>query len=86
MAKMSEGPSITDVRPRPCCMCGATVQIRSSTTSHSEAPEMLQPPAGAWIGFIRGDHAPEMIVVCSARQVAARRRAGSAPLRLDGQA
>lgn len=57
---------IDSSRPRPCCMCGATVEVRSSTTPNPEAPEMVQLPEGAWIGFVRGDeYGPEMIVVCS---------------------
>ena len=59
------GPSRIDRRKRPCCMCARDVVLLSSTTKNPEASEMLQPPEGAWIGFVRGDHAPEMIVVCS---------------------
>lgn len=59
------GPSRIDRRVRPCCICGKDVVLLSSTTRNPQAPEMLQPPAGAWIGFVRGDHAPEMVVVCS---------------------
>lgn len=63
---MKEKPlARVDYRPRPCCMCGKDVSIATSTTPNPEAPEMLRPPKDAWIGFIRGDHAPEMIVVCS---------------------
>lgn len=60
---MSAAP--VDVQPRPCCMCGSEVPICSSTTRDLEAPEMLKLPYGAWVGFVRGDHGPEMIVVCS---------------------
>jgi len=61
------GPSRIDPRPRPCCICGAVVVLLSSTTRNPQAPEMLRVPEGAWIGFVQGDHAPEMVVVCSAK-------------------
>ena len=64
MYEMSDLTRI-DFRVRPCCMCGAGVSVASSTTPDPEAPEMIQLPPGAWVGFVQGDHAPEMIVVCS---------------------
>ncbi len=52
-------------RPQHCCMCDREVLVATSTTRDPEAPEMIQLPVGAWIGFVQGDHAPEMVVVCS---------------------
>lgn len=56
---------ITGERPRTCCMCGAIVIVTSSTTPHPEAPEMIRLPPCAAIGFVQGDHAPEMVLTCS---------------------
>jgi len=59
------GPSRVDLRPRACCICARVIAVESSTTPHPEAPEMLKVPPDAWVGFVQGDHAPEMILVCS---------------------
>jgi len=56
---------IDSKRPQRCCMCDRVVILRSSTSRHPEAPEMLLPPPGAALGFVSGDHAPEMVVTCS---------------------
>jgi predicted nucleic acid-binding Zn ribbon protein len=52
-------------RHRHCVMCGESVLVRSVTSPHLEAPEMLSVPPGSWIGFVAGDTAPEMVAVCS---------------------
>jgi hypothetical protein len=59
------GSAQIDFRVRPCCMCTVDVKVLSSTTPHPEAPEMIRLPPGAWAGFVHGNHALEMIVVCS---------------------
>jgi len=46
-------------------MCGAIVIVTSSTKPHPEAPEMIRLPPRAAIGFVQGDHAPEMVLTCS---------------------
>lgn len=53
------------MRPIVCCICGSHGIAESRTTPDPEAPEMLQLPPGWWVGFVIGDHAPEMIVCCS---------------------
>lgn len=58
-------PGNVDERPMQCCMCDRKVMVWSSTTRHPEAPELIQLPKGAWLGWMQGDHAPEMTVVCS---------------------
>lgn len=52
-------------RPRSCAMCGAEVIVRSVTSPHAEAPEMLQAPSGVWVGFVQGDVNLEMVIACS---------------------
>ncbi len=56
------------VEPRPfaCVTCGRSVVIASVTEPDPGAPEFLQPPPGAWIALVMGDHNPEMVVTCSA--------------------
>lgn len=59
---------IESIRPMECVTCGKVVAMASATTSDPEAPEMISgpcAPGGTWIGFVHGDHAPEMIVCCS---------------------
>jgi hypothetical protein len=51
-------------------MCGVKVLVWTSATPHTRRGlvrqvQMLQLPPGAWIGLVQGDHAQEMIVVCS---------------------
>ena len=53
--------------PQPCAICDTPVAVRSSTSPHPEAPEMFSLPPGATIGFVQGDHAPELFVTCSER-------------------
>jgi hypothetical protein len=52
-------------RPIACCVCTEILEIESRTTSHSEAPEMLQAPDGVWIGFVKSEDGPRMIACCS---------------------
>ena len=46
-------------------MCDASVVLGTATSPHPEAPEMLSIPVGVRVGFVKGDHAPEIIVCCS---------------------
>jgi hypothetical protein len=58
------------VATRPItCLCGRRVDVRSVTSPHPEAPEMISVPADTWVGFVNGDHAPEMVLCCSERCV-----------------
>jgi len=54
----------TSNRPITCVVCSALVNVASVTTTDPGAPEFLQAPLGAWIGFVAGDTAPELIAVC----------------------
>ena len=38
-------------RELPCCMCQRAVKVAARTTLNPEAPEMLRPSPGAWIGM-----------------------------------
>lgn len=58
-------PVVVSARPRVCAVCPTVVQLESATTPHPGAPEMIKLPAEAWMGFVAGDTAPEMVVVCS---------------------
>lgn len=54
------------IRILPCAICGHSVSILSWTTGDPGAPEMVKPTRDhLWMGFVKGDHAPEMIVCCS---------------------
>lgn len=39
-------------KPLPCVVCGVIVKLQLVTSPHPEAPEMMQPPPGAWIGIM----------------------------------
>jgi hypothetical protein len=56
---------IASSRPLACAVCEAPVNIESATSPHPEAPEMLRPPPGAWLGFVQGDTCLEFVVACS---------------------
>lgn len=60
-------PLCIDERPQKCVMCSREIVLRTATTPNPGAPEMLEMPIGAWIGFVQSDHTPEMIVCCSER-------------------
>ena len=53
-------------RSQPCLMCRIGVTVKSSTTDDPEAPELVQLPPGAWLGFVAGSRGgPELVLVCS---------------------
>jgi hypothetical protein len=54
-----------DTRIQTCAICNVGITVSSWTTKDPECPEFLRPPEGAWIGFVRGDHQPEMVLICS---------------------
>ena len=59
---------VDSLRQIPCAICDMPVSFASSTSAHPEAPEMLSPlQQGAAVGFVQGDHAPELFVTCSER-------------------
>jgi hypothetical protein len=52
-------------RPLHCVVCLGLIDVLSRTNTDPECPEFIKVPPSTWIGFVRGDHAPEMIVFCS---------------------
>jgi len=54
-----------DARTLHCVVCAKSIVIVSRTNTHPDCPEFIKAPPGTWMGFIRGDHSPEMIVFCS---------------------
>jgi hypothetical protein len=56
---------MADTRVFPCVICQRNVEVLTRTTTNPEAPEILKAPSDVWLGFVQGDHSPELIVVCS---------------------
>ena len=49
----------------PCTMCSAWFEVRSVTSPHEGAPEMVQVPAGAWMGLVDDDGEINVVLCCS---------------------
>jgi hypothetical protein len=49
----------------PCTMCSTEFEVRSVTSPHEEAPEMLQVPTGAWMGLVDDDGEINVVFCCS---------------------
>ena len=56
-------------RALECCVCGATIDAQSATTTDPEAPELLQLPPVAWSGVVRDEPSGEVRIIacCSDR-------------------
>lgn len=63
--RTSVGEIQRGTRRIPCCMCKQIVTVEVATTLNPEAPEMLHPPAGAWVGMLAQKSGPEWIACCS---------------------
>jgi len=46
-------PLRVDERPQKCVMCSREIVLKTATTANPGAPEMLEVPIGAWIGFVQ---------------------------------
>lgn len=50
----------------PCVMCKKTIIIQKATTSNPEAPTMVLPPTGSWMGFMFDEQRGLLVItVCS---------------------
>lgn len=52
-------------RRMSCCACETVITMEVATTLNPEAPEMLRPPTGAWVGMIGLDDGPQWVACCS---------------------
>jgi hypothetical protein len=61
-----------------CSVCEKMIAYGSATTPHPESPEFIQPPPGAWVGYLDYSEAPneppepanrpiELVFACSAQ-------------------